>query len=83
MPLPVIAIVGIIGGALALLGVGGAVFYQVDKNAPADLTILLIGEKEAGKDTLFHVLKGDGFLKEHNVILNYETIMAKVKNNKK
>ncbi|MEI0485142.1 hypothetical protein [Brachyspira intermedia] len=80
MPLPVIAIVGIaIGGALALIGVGGIVFYQVDKNAPADLTILLIGEKEAGKDTLFHVLKGDGFLKEHNVILNYETIMAKVK----
>lgn len=84
MPLPVIAIVGIaVGGALALLGVGGVVFYQVDKNAPADLTILLVGEKEAGKDTVFHVLKGDGFVNEYNIIPHYETIMAKVKTKKK
>ncbi|KLI38475.1 hypothetical protein SZ51_06980 [Brachyspira hyodysenteriae] len=83
MPLPVIAIVGIaVGGALALLGVGGVVFYQVDKNAPADLTILLIGEKEAGKDTVFRVLKGDGFVNTYNVALNYEPIMAKVNKKK-
>lgn len=84
MPLPVIAIVGIaVGGALALLGVGGVVFYQVDKNAPADLTILLVGEKEAGKDTVFHVLKGDGFIKEHDIIPHYDdTIMAKVNKKK-
>ena len=94
MPLPLIAAAAIPVAAKIGIGVGAAIlglagigvaaykFKTANKDDNADLTILLVGEKRAGKDTVFHVLKGDGFTKEHNVIPNYQTIMAEVKNKK-
>ena len=80
MPLPVIAIVFAVGGALALLGAGGIVFHQVNKNTPADLTILLIGESSAGKDTVLRLLKDEPFSPDHLATpYFYETIISNIK----
>ena len=93
MPLPLAALavpvavkvgIGIGVAVLGLAGIGVAAykFKTAKKDDKADLTILLVGEQAAGKDTVFHVLKGDGFIDKHDIILNYETIIAEVKKKK-
>ena len=82
MPLPVIAIVGIIGGALALLGVGGAVFYHATKDTPADLTVLLVGEQAAGKDAVMNLIENNVFNELYETTAKYYTIMTEKKKKK-
>ncbi|PPS21866.1 hypothetical protein [Brachyspira murdochii] len=82
MPLPVIAIVGIVGGILALLGVGGMAFYHATKDTPADLTILLVGDQAAGKDAVMNLIENNIFDEQYEATAKYYTIMTEVKGKK-
>ena len=94
MPLPLIAAAAIPVAAKIGIGVGAAIlglagigvaafkFKTANKNDEADLTVLLVGEQAAGKDTIFHILKGDGFISNTTGLGHYEIIMAEVKNKK-
>ena len=92
MPLPLIAAAAIpvaakvgIGVGVAVLGLAGIgvaafKFKTASKNDKADLTVLLIGESSAGKDTVLRLLKDEPFSPDHSVTTNYyETIISNIR----
>lgn len=83
MPFPLIPV--IIAAAAALVVGGIAItcsFVLADVEDKADVTILFIGETEAGKDTVMELLKTRKFLKESRKTPQYEAITTTIKNKK-
>lgn len=91
MPLPLIAAaipvaakvgIGVGVAVLGLAGIGVAAFKfkTASKNDKADLTVLLIGESSAGKDTVLRLLKDEPFSPDHLATpYFYETIISNIK----
>lgn len=80
-------LIPVIIAAAAALVVGGIAitcsFALADVEDKADVTILFIGETEAGKDTVMQLLKTRKFLKESRKTQQYEAITTTIENNKK
>lgn len=71
---------------LAGIGINALIkaqFNKANKDDPADLTILLLGEQAAGKDTIMRSLQDKPFSSEHiATVHHYDTILSNVKGKK-
>lgn len=78
IPVIVTAVVTIIGGGIVASIISSLAPADVEEKA--DITILFIGETEAGKDTVMELIKTGEFLNESRKTPKYEAIKTTVKN---
>lgn len=87
MPFPLIPIVIGAGVLIATAIIGGVVYHFANADVEvktanykdkADVTILFIGESEAGKDTVIELIKTGKFLEKNKKTPAYNTIAATI-----
>lgn len=85
MPFPLIPVIisvvaTLVGGSIVAATIYS--FNNADVGEKTDVTILFIGETEAGKDTVMELIKTGEFLNESRKTPKYEAIKTTVKNKK-
>lgn len=87
MPFPLIPVAIVVGGVIITAIIGSAIYHfanadvdvkTANYNDKADVTILFIGETEAGKDTVIELIKTRKFLEKHKKTPVFNTIAATI-----
>lgn len=87
MPFPFILVAIIVGGAIVTVIIGSVIYHFVNADVDvrpanyedkADVTILFVGETEAGKDTVIELIKTRKFLEKHEKTPAFNTIAATI-----